>query len=1440
MADDNVNRLMGSLGLDYSKAITSTENFAQSIGTLDKQLIKLKSAASQTAKDVNAAFSLKSGSGASTKTIVDQYGKAFKTVQVESKKTSASLKDNAKYIKQSTFEQMKAQAASVQQRATTKKLSEDYSTQAKLIRKQTAELQKKLELSGKLSAEEVKQTQNLQEQLAILKQQTSAGVSDDIRTGKGRASEEWDRRTSWFLSGTMFYGMINSGKEAVTTIKDVEMGMIEIARIMDDSTFSFKDYRDQLMQLGIDYGQTFETVQDIALRWAQAGYNVKDSLELTKTALLALNTAELDAANATDSMVGIMAQWGLQASDLELVIDKINKIADDYTVSSQDLVDGLLRSSSAAKNMSMSIEDTIALLTVMREASGRTGKEVGSALNSILSYIQRPKSIDVLESMGITVFTDKTKQNFRNAMDLFRDIAANWKNTSDEIKDGFVQSADDAGLFNEELAEALGLQEEWNDLNRRDIAQASAGVYRRNYFIGMIERMANTQGVLNNMMDAGGYSARENENTMDSLEKKYKSLKASVEQLMVALGDAGLLDIFKSGVDLATKFANSLSDMDDRGRALLLTALELVTTFTALKAVGGMTGFDISIAGMGKGLQSIFSTAEKAAPGWLKLIPLIGSVVAGLGLYIHNAQKSESVTSTLAERQEKLSNSYNNQQESIQKTKDEMNAQAETAERLAGKMEELTNKENLNVTEKAQMKTIVKQLNDIFPSLSLAIDEQTGKVIGNTSAIYDNIAALKEQVIQQARASQMQATAEQFIQQESLAGDAQNALDAERSKLAKLQTSPVYYEILEAQNKSERYGWSTIHEGEVMMAIEKKYGEKNIRKQINDTKKNIDALTDQASIANSKLQQLDNELDRSIDKTQEASGDSVPSAYTPPTYTPSAPASAPKSSSSGPSSPKASATYKNEALTEELKQLDFKKSINAITTENEIAELERIKAAHVKTNDEIMDMDKRLYSARKALTDETFQNSTTWISDQKSLDKLSADEEIAAWERVKNNQVDNAEAVKQATVNLYKLRKQQSEDAAKAEESSIKHLTNLGIYSVEEQIKAYKNLYSVRAALSADEEQARVENLFNLYKQLLGEQQEKIKEAYDERIKMIEEEAKADKAKAQERIKDLQEELNLLDKQDAQRSYEQNIADIKKDIKYWEVRTSLDADKNEKEAREKLKEEQYKHELELQKDSINGKIDDLEDEVKDIDRLADEEKERWEKSYKLTEKAFDTHSVNIIAMAGAMSEEAYSKWEQNYLIPLQNALKSNDFSTFDGLSSRLGNSVNGLDTGRKDNKNAQIYNAANTILNLKKQWIDGNHTAADQAKQYYRTLRNLGTKGSRIADQLDAADYHTAQNIVNNLPRYHTGRLNGMEEVAVIRKDELIFPPELSRGIRALFPVISNLGKHGASYDNRKEIKIDKLVNIENNHMEDNLDERSFARELNRTLNAII
>ena len=194
MNDQSMVKIMQSLDLDYSRAILSTKHFEQSIQSLNKQLQGMKGIAIQTARDVGNSFSSTLGTSVGSKTIVDQYGNAFKTIQMQSAKmtggfTSATVaaKDHAKSVK-------------------------------------------------------------------------------DVAKEYNVMGSEFQRRVGWFTSGALFYGTLKGAKEAVQTISEVEMGMVEIARVMEDSTFKFQDYRDELLQLGIDYGQSFENVQQIALR----------------------------------------------------------------------------------------------------------------------------------------------------------------------------------------------------------------------------------------------------------------------------------------------------------------------------------------------------------------------------------------------------------------------------------------------------------------------------------------------------------------------------------------------------------------------------------------------------------------------------------------------------------------------------------------------------------------------------------------------------------------------------------------------------------------------------------------------------------------------------------------------------------------------------------------------------------------------------------------------------------------------------------------------------------------------------------------------------------------------------------------------------------------------------------------------------------------------
>ena len=184
-----------------------------------------------------------------------------------------------------------------------------------------ANLIQQLKVNGQLNAQEMQRLNLLKSRVGLLNADVSAGraqatAQEKIVREQAKAEKEArkhvqtakdlnkeysvlgsmaERRISWFLTGSFLFGGAAAMQEAVRTLTQVESDMTTIARITEDVTFNFKEMRDELQGLGVEYGMAWENVSDIAIRWSQAGYNVADTLELTKASLLALNTAELDA-----------------------------------------------------------------------------------------------------------------------------------------------------------------------------------------------------------------------------------------------------------------------------------------------------------------------------------------------------------------------------------------------------------------------------------------------------------------------------------------------------------------------------------------------------------------------------------------------------------------------------------------------------------------------------------------------------------------------------------------------------------------------------------------------------------------------------------------------------------------------------------------------------------------------------------------------------------------------------------------------------------------------------------------------------------------------------------------------------------------------------------------------------------------------------------------
>lgn len=512
----------------------------------------------------------------------------------------------------------------------------------------------------------------------------------------------------WFGAYQLWHFAKRGATETIQTMKEVETSMMEISRVLNLTGEATDRLRENIFGIAGQMGREFGSTADIMLRFSQAGYDAAEATEMTKVALLAMNTAELDAQNSTNSMIGILQQWGYEADQLATIIDKLNYTADNNAATTQDLVDGLLRSSSAARNAKFSFDETVGALVALKEASGRSGREIGTALNSLISYTQRGQSLDVFESMGVTVWLDEQKTQLNSVINIWGELADIVAKSGESAFNTLEKQTDMTELYSEEVAMATNSMKEYNamleaenQLNQEGLNDAEKkklyeqfGVYRRNYMIALLGNFAKVQEVVNEMQNAEGHSMRENARYMDTLEAKYQQLITSLKELAVQAGESGLMDLAKGALELAT----GLSDAAQAGGGLIPIMVTLAGVIALIKREKINQSITSALTSLGNAqLQLKLFTMEAKAAGSITSVlsanmaalgpgGAIGLAVGALGLLTMALTAYYKKQEEAREKAVETLNTYKDQADSIKNLRSEIQDETLSRDELVSLM----------------------------------------------------------------------------------------------------------------------------------------------------------------------------------------------------------------------------------------------------------------------------------------------------------------------------------------------------------------------------------------------------------------------------------------------------------------------------------------------------------------------------------------------------------------------------------------------------------------------------------------------------------------------------------------------------------------------------------------------------------------------------------
>lgn len=186
------------------------------------------------------------------------------------------------------------------------------------------------------------------------------------------------------------------------------------------------------------YGVNQKETIDIAAAWAAAGAS---GLALAKSVDLTLQTmilGEMKAAEATEALIAIQAQYGLSVAELTKTISILNMVENQTGISLAGLVQGFSRAAGVARSAGVDVRHLAAMLAALTPATG-SAAQAGNALKTIFSRLLSPtkETTEVLSLMGINIADMAWKSS--NATDRLMILSRAFEGLSDSQK-GVVSS----------------------------------------------------------------------------------------------------------------------------------------------------------------------------------------------------------------------------------------------------------------------------------------------------------------------------------------------------------------------------------------------------------------------------------------------------------------------------------------------------------------------------------------------------------------------------------------------------------------------------------------------------------------------------------------------------------------------------------------------------------------------------------------------------------------------------------------------------------------------------------------------------------------------------------------------------------------------------------------------------------------------------------------
>jgi TP901 family phage tail tape measure protein len=193
--------------------------------------------------------------------------------------------------------------------------------------------------------------------------------------------------------------------------------------------------------------------------YLRAGKTVEETNALITDSTILSKIANIDAADATTYLISAMNAYGLAASEVLSVVDKLSAVDVEASVSSEGLAIAMSKTASSAQLAGVSMDKLFGYIAAVKEVSQESDETIGNFYKTLFARMQQVKIGSLVDSEGDDI-SDVSKVLKQYGIDIL-DSTGELRNMGDV------------------LDELSGKWDKFTNAQKSEIATTLAGVRQR-------------------------------------------------------------------------------------------------------------------------------------------------------------------------------------------------------------------------------------------------------------------------------------------------------------------------------------------------------------------------------------------------------------------------------------------------------------------------------------------------------------------------------------------------------------------------------------------------------------------------------------------------------------------------------------------------------------------------------------------------------------------------------------------------------------------------------------------------------------------------------------------------------------------------------------------------------------------------------------------------